>query len=55
MATKKAQNTNAAKMITKKHDKNRKANVAVQLLQRSVPKIAVQLPFSLVACCRGGV
>ena len=27
----------------------------VQLLQRSIPKIAAQLPFSLVACCRGGV
>ena len=29
----------------------RKANVAVQLLQRSIPKTAAQLPFSLVACC----
>ena len=26
----------------------------MQLLQRSIPKIAAQLPFSLVACCRGG-
>ena len=33
----------------------RRANVAVQLLQRSIPKTAAQLPFSLVACCRGGV
>ena len=33
----------------------RKANLAVQLLQRSIPKTAAQLPFSLVACCRGGV
>ena len=32
-----------------------KANVAVQLLQRSVPKTAAQLPFSLVARRRGGV
>ena len=31
----------------------RKANVAVQFLQRNIPKTAVQLPFSLVACCRG--
>ena len=30
-------------------------DVAVQLLQRSIPKIAAQLPSSLVACCRGGV
>ena len=33
----------------------RKANVAVQLLQRSFAKIAAQLPFSLLACCWGGV
>ena len=31
-----------------------KANVAVQLLLRNVPKIAAQLQFSLVACCRVG-
>ena len=28
-----------------------KPNVAVQLLQRRIPKTAAQLPFSLVACC----
>ena len=27
----------------------------MQLLQLSIPQIAAQLPFSLVACCRGGV
>ena len=27
----------------------------MQLPQRSIPKIAVQLLFSLMACCRGGV
>ena len=40
---------------SKWHPHCRKANVAVQLLQRSTPKTAAQLPFSLVACCRGGV
>ena len=34
---------------------SRKANVAVQLLQYNFPKIAAQLPFSHVACCKGGV
>ena len=33
----------------------RKANVAVQLLQRNFRNIAAQLLFSLVVCCRGGV
>ena len=33
----------------------RMANVAVQLLQCNFPKIAAQLPLSLVACCRGWV
>ena len=33
---------------------NDSRTVAVQLLQRSIPKIAVQLPSPLVACCGGG-
>ena len=46
----------AAQLFKKKRLPHcRKANVAVQLLQRSIPKTAAQLPFSLVACCRGGV
>ena len=46
----------AAQLLVKKPLLHcRKANVAVQLLQRSIPKTAAQLSFSLVACCRGGV
>ena len=41
----------AAQLLVKKPlPRCRKANVAVQLLQRSIPKTAAQLPFSIVTC-----
>ena len=45
----------AAPLLVQMTSALQKANVAVQFLHRSIPKTAAQLPFSLVACCRGGV
>ena len=45
----------AAQLLVKQHPHWKKNNVAAQLLRRNFPKIAAQLLFSLVACCRGGV
>ena len=45
----------AAQLLVQMTSVLQKRQFAVQFLQRSTPKTAVQLPFSLVACCRGGV